>query len=157
MRLMMHLLTEALDRINAWLEPYGLEARVSNERLPKRTIGQYEGGSVFEKTILTRIDMEKHRKLCKEENLSLQGQLSMTLYHEVGHALMEQLIDYVDNIPEANKLVDGPFGEKYFDIFFDDCLTEEEVVEEFALRFFYGKESPLSLCFKEMSDYLGTV
>lgn len=70
----------------------------------------------------------------------------------MGHALFEQLIDWSENLEEVETLLDGPFGEKYFDIFNDDNVTEEVLVERFARDF--ENETSVSLlrqCWEEIN------
>lgn len=155
----------ALDQAKAYLEPYGLtitaeEHDFRKERgLTKLTyLGEYERGSVFEKDILTRIDLRAISDEGENEEMwaweTLQ-QVRISLFHEMGHALFEQLIDWSENLEEVKTLLDGPFGERYFNIFNDDNVTEEELVEKFAWDF--ENETSVSLlkqCWEEINKII---
>lgn len=139
----------ASDTICNFLKPYGLTVTCETESIDNGVLGEYESGSVFSYDIICRIDLDNLKKCCKEERCSLAEQIKLTIYHETGHALMEQLIDYAENLPEMDTLLRGHFGQKYFDVFNDDHLDEETIVEDFAHGFLYNHGSLLQSCFEE--------
>lgn len=145
---------EAVDRINGFLAPSDLRVEVDEPDIPRENcIGEYEAGSVFEKTIVIRVFYENLTDVASEEGLSLDAILRearITVYHETGHGLMEQLLDWADSFPEET----AGLAEKYFDIFDDANLTEEEIVETFARRFDAGASSLLKSCFVEANEIL---
>lgn len=148
-----------LKKINGFLKPFGLSVGADSDASAapsEDSVGSYEAGSVFTKEILVHVFPDRIRTGL-EENGSTGGyasELALTLYHEVGHALMEQLIDYSENIPEFYPSMTAKFGSRFFDIFNDDNLSEEDIVEAFAQRFHSGKNSILQSCWEESNKIL---
>lgn len=149
-----------LDKIGSYLEPYGLTATLDQDPdgFKENEIGEYENGSVFEKNIIFRINTDNIREAAKEECMYYMDfyleQCRITVYHEIGHALMEQLIDWTENLEEMEALLDGQFGKTYYDIFNDDNCTEEEIVEDFAKGFDNEKPSLLQRCWEEANKLI---
>ena len=153
-------LRDPLEKISQWLAPLGYTLSIEDmeDEVPG-LLGQYENGSVFEKEILIRVSTQNIRTFIKEynrdfpkERRNYTDECALTVFHEVGHALMEQLNDYADNIEgflERLKVdPEEPFS-PYFDVFYDDNKTEEEVVEDFAWGFLDGSSSKLQKCMEE--------
>lgn len=149
---------DAETKVSPFLNKFGYSLTIEDTCLPNNRIGEYEAGSVFEKDIIVRIDSRKIRRITGKDNpyreTDVNEQIQLTVFHETGHALMEQLIDWAEYLPEAEELVNGPFGKKYFDIFNDDRIDEETIVERFANAFFDKSPSLLQNCFEEMSVLL---
>lgn len=157
-------LLRPVKTINEWLQPFGYSLLVDRE-LPygdepaDGLLGIYDAGSVFEKEIRINIFTDHIRLATTGNRLPrrrYERECALTVFHETGHALMEQIIDWMENIEEAARLADGPFGDKYYDILNDDFLSEEQVVEDFAHAFIRGRDGLLGECFREMSDYLSS-
>ena len=148
-------------RINGWLAAFGLSATAATAddgELPDGECGEYEGGSVFTKTIAVCVCVPAVRRYCKElvepySRKLLDDGIRTTIYHEVGHALVEQIDDWLRHLPEARALREGDLGGRFEEVF-DDGLDEETLVEDFAQAFLKGRPSPLSLCFAEMDAAL---
>ena len=148
-------ITTAKRKCNNWLRPFGLEVSVTDARLPENRIGEYEAGSVFEKEIVITVDEVGLRNSFNDDcpGGDPEIQIRMTVYHELGHAILEQIIDWSENLDEVKTLADGDFGKRY-DSVFDDALPEEDLVEDFALAFENGYSSPLQACFEELNALL---
>ena len=145
----------ALAKVNEWLKPDDLTVVSNKEKFPKNKLGSYECGSVFEKTIQVNLDVENIIKASRESFIfEPNEQIRITIYHETGHALVEQILDWAENIPELEERINGEFGEKYFNVFNDDHLTEEQLVEDFALSFDKGYRSELKSCWEELREIL---
>lgn len=147
---------DAVGKMNIFLALSDLSVILGDPSdLPRGRVGEYEAGSVFEKTIVIRVSYDNLRAEASEIGLT-QGELlreaRITVYHEAGHGLMEQLLDWADSFPEET----AGLAEKYFDIFDDANLTEEEIVESFARRFDAGASSLLKSCFVEANALLNT-
>lgn len=153
-----NVLQETLKDVKSFLLPDGLDVDCEICTLPSGCLAEYEAGSVFEKVIHMRIDLESIQKEGKKEKLlswETGQQVAITLWHETGHAIIEQIIDWAENIDEVELLVNGPFGEKYFDVFNDDHLSEEELVENFARAVVEGNPNNLlRQCWKELNQLL---
>ena len=155
----------AVRRINRWLDRFGLSVNLAtadeDELWDREQCGEYEDGSVFTKTILACVCIPNIRAYCRDiivpySETSVRREIQATVYHEVGHALIEQINDWVENIPEAQALMKGDLGKRYEEVF-DDGLDEEWVVEEFATAFLAGRPSVLRLCFEEMNEALSGI
>lgn len=150
-------LLEAVTDIGTWLSPFGYTLQCDDEDLSEGQLGSYEKGSVFEKEILIHVSPDNIEKATQYEINDRYGnpgnQVRITVFHEVGHALLEQIIDWANNIPEIDELCNGPFGEKYFEVL-DDSVEEETVVEDFAWGFFDGIPSPLQKCWEELNKFI---
>lgn len=153
---------KALRKINGWLKPSGLSVTVSDETLSDGCVGEYEADSVFSKVIEVRIDTKTMRQTLDEDHdlygkdsneIEFLNQIALTIFHEAGHGILEQINDWTENIEEIRLLADGEFGKRFEEVF-DDALPEEDLVEEFADSFFLDTPSPLSLCFEELNKYI---
>ena len=150
-------ITSACTKANKWLVKYGLDAdvKVTDDLM---ALGEYEYSSVFEKTIRITINPSEIKKACrdgwiKDDYNNVTKQTQVTIFHEMGHAILEQIIDWQENIETARRMADGEFGQRY-ECVFDDALPEEDLVEDFAWDFLYGRANPLKLCFEELSEAL---
>ena len=153
-------ITHASAVMNKWLKPFSLSLSCEKENLKGDRLGEYEMGSVFEGEIKSRIDLKKIIASAKEDNLGqdeICRQIRLTIYHETGHGLMELLIDYAENYEEFQPLLNGDFGKKYFDIFYDDNTDEETIVEDFARCIEGNEKSLLQLCVEETMNYLSNL
>lgn len=137
--------------VETWLKPFGLSLTLDPDtrHFSEGQCGEYEDGSVFEKDITIRVHRENIRDYVDEQSPwgnSFEDECSLTVYHEVGHALVQQLVDYSENIAEFLPSVERLFGDRFFDVFNDDNLSEEELVEDFAYGFLDGTGSTLQEC-----------
>lgn len=150
----------ALREINAWLAQHSdLTASVDEtEELQENCIGEYKAGSVFSKEIIIRVSEKHIRDMLDEDEFdyeeTVSQQLQLTVYHEVGHALFEQLIDWSENIYELDAAIEGDFGKCFHDVFFDDGQDEESVVEDFATGFYQSTGSLLERCWMETNKII---
>lgn len=148
----------ATDKANAWLAPFDLCLEVEAESNGDGRVGEYEAGSVFEKSIRVVIFPDEIVKWCFEEQDTLpfseitseKVQTQVTIYHELGHALVEQIIDWMEYLPEADEIFTDEFCRKYGSVV-DDDIDEETLVEDFAYAFMYDKADPLKACFEELN------
>lgn len=144
-------LSQALKVIRQWLKKlgYSLTLDPDTSSFHEGQLGEYEGGSIFEKDIVIRVSTENISKTCEEDSFlfpDYEEEVHLTVFHEVGHALMEQLIDYAENIDEFLPEIEKKYGDKFFDVFNDDNLTEETLVEDFARGFEHKNKSILQEC-----------
>lgn len=166
-----------INDIIEWIIPQGLDIQVTaqddNEH-PTR-LGMYEAGSIYSKNIeivispkaihdyietyttdweidddLQKAHWEIHDNIQKEY---AAFQAAVTVYHELGHALVEQIIDWMENIPEFDEIIGEDSIERY-DAVLEDSLPEEKLVEDFAWNSIQGKEHVLKVCFLELSEKL---
>ncbi len=148
---------KAAKQINQWLSQFGYTLDYDTEVLDDDVLGLYEAGSVFEKEIQVHLNPAAIHEACldlvNDTYSNPNTQVQITLYHEVGHALVEQIADWMENIPEINQLCSGPFGKKYSEII-NDGKDEEEVVEDFAYGFFNRTSSPLQECWEELNHFI---
>lgn len=155
-------LENARREMSTWLAPFGLSLEVdSKELLSADVLGSYEGSSVFEKNILVHVNLPAIKRTCAEDPFEdrysdVASVTKTTLYHEVGHALLEQIIDWMENLPDAGEVFNDAFCTKY-DAVVDDALPEEELVEEFAWNWLLGRPDPLKSCFEELNQKLGVL
>ena len=156
---------DALEKADAFLGLYGLSVRLGEcqeENAPDdECLGYYESGSVFESGAIV-VNVLADRLLdafldCYggDELVSdvsgLREEAAVTVFHEVGHGIMERVLDYAENIEEISAWADSPEAEPFFDIFNDDNLSEEDVVETFARNLYEGVPSVLSDCLATMA------
>lgn len=144
-------LSQALKVIRPWLRKlgYSLTLDPDTSSFHEGQLGEYERGSVFEKDIVIRVSTENIWKTCEEDPFlfpDYEEEVHLTVFHEVGHALMEHLIDYAENIDEFLPEIEKKYCDKFFDIFNDDNLTEETLVEDFARGFGHKNKSILQEC-----------
>ena len=154
---------QALQKCRDWLLPFGLDIECEQTELPDGQLGEYEHDSVFTKTIFVRICPENIRKECSElcHDLDagdalrfLDNQLRLTVFHELGHALVNQITDWYENIPEIHDYVESTLIEDYFDVFDDGNMTEEDLVEAFARHFLHGRPDQLKGCFEKLDKFI---
>ena len=173
-------LRNAVSSIVEWLSPHGFDinVRIEDDADDPSRMGVYEMGTVFGKTIEVTVSPQAIRDYIKyyatawemEDDLQRAGwtsrqglrkrysafQFAMTVYHELGHALLEQIIDWMENIPEFDEI----FGEDFimrYDAVLEDSLPEEDLVEDFAWSCVQGRVHVLKSCFIEMSERLSKV
>lgn len=154
-------INSALDKCRKWLLPFGLDIECEQTQLPDGLLGEYEHDSVFTKTV--RVCPENIRKECGElcHDLDagdamrfLDNQLRLTIFHELGHALMNQIMDWYENIPEIHDYVESTLIDDYFDVFDDGNMTEEDLVEAFAGHFLHGRPDQLKSCFEKLDKFI---
>ena len=151
-------LSQALDAIRPWLQDlgYSLSLDPDTSSFTDGKLGEYELGSVFEKDIVIRVSPRNIRKAIREYPEAFETfpkEVRFTVFHEVGHALVEQLVDYVDNIEDFLPNIEAKYGEKFFDVFDDENITEEELVEDFARAFGTNTQSVLQECAEKCLCY----
>lgn len=173
-------LRNTVSIIAEWLSPHGLNinVRIEDDADDPSKIGEYERGTVFGKTIEVTVCPQAIRDYIKDDVTtwemkddlqragwaSRQGlrkrysafQFAMTVYHELGHALLEQIIDWMENIPEFDEFFGEDFIKRY-DAVLEDSLPEEDLVEDFAWSCVQGHVHVLKSCFDEMSEKLSKV
>lgn len=140
-------LGEALSAIRPWLSSLGYALTLDDDLsgFNEGQLGEYEAGSVFEKDIIIRVSLKNIRKTCREDSFlfpDFEEEVRLTVFHEVGHALVEQLLDYADNINEFLPELKAEYGDKFDEIFDEENDNEETLVEDFA-RGFNGKTKSL--------------
>lgn len=170
-------LRQTVAAIDELLAPEGLDidVRLEDDADNPTRLGLYEAGTVFAKTIEVTLfpqtirDYVHHDTTADEMigDLRLAGwtrrgalktdysafQLALTIYHELGHALLEQIIDWMENIPEFDEILGEDFIKRY-DAVLEDSLPEEDLVEDFAWSSVQGHIHVLKSCFIEMSEKL---
>ena len=154
---------QALETGNRFLEPFGLSVELGDcdpEYAPfGGVLGSYEAGSIFEGVIKVNVfaetllrtyleDCADHGESPDESNLLEEA--AVTVLHEVGHGLMERIVDYAENVDEISSWVDSDEAAPFFDVFNDDNKKEEDIVEEFGRNLFHDLPSPLSECIHAM-------
>ena len=122
------ILDKVIDEAQTWLEPTGLGVEVLTDRPPRdNAVGEYENGSVFAGVIRLRVGLYEIMTMSNPEEL--EADVRVTVFHEIGHALMDWLNDLSDDDI-------APYRDDYFDVFYDDNgVTEEGIVEEFGQSF----------------------
>ena len=146
--------------MKGWLSAFGLELDLLDdaESAPEDAIGLYEAGSVFSKTILVHVYADRLRNILAEDDNTEDGdfetQYALTVFHEVGHALLEQIVDFSEFLPGFYETVDTRFHGKFFDVLNDDNVDEEKLAEDFAAGFLSGKSSLLQQCWEECDKIL---
>jgi hypothetical protein len=135
---------QALDKANNYLEQTNLSIEIDydydewefNSLDSEHTIGCYESGSVFEGTIEIAFNMGNLYSAYKEQvemypnsnpNTILKEIIYTNVFHEMGHGLIEQINDYLQETDELDVIYDN--NKKMFDNALDN---EEKTVEEFA-------------------------
>lgn len=151
---------DTLERIvkkaNAFLEPFGYTLQAEPQHDCDGRLGEYEMGSIFEKNIQiimypvpirryvrsqTAFDREwdlieagrSIRKPTDKDNYMscVLLQTELTVWHEIGHALMEQIVDWMGYIDDFDELIGKELLQKYNTII-DEETSEEAIVEDFA-------------------------
>ncbi len=140
-------LNEVLSAIRPWLSSLGYDLSLDDDLsgFHEGQLGEYEAGSVFEKDIIIRVSLENIRKTCQEDSFlfpDFEEEVRLTVFHEVGHALVEQLLDYADNIERFLPELKAKYRDKFDEIFDEENDNEETLVEDFA-RGFNGKTKSL--------------
>lgn len=140
-------LDEALSAIRPWLSTLDYDLTLDNDLsgFNEGQLGEYEAGSVFGKDIIIRVSLENIRKTCQEDSFlfpDFEEEVRFTVFHEVGHALVEQLLDYADNIEGFLPELKAKYENRFDEIFDEENDNEETLVEDFA-RGFNGKTKSL--------------
>ena len=147
-------LAQAVRLCNEWLAPSGLSVEVTRGPLKDGLVGSYEAGSVFSKLIRITIDTDRIGRHVDDYPFEDEKeQIRLTVYHEMGHALVEQIEDWQVDLDEVKELVRGEFGARFEEVF-TDALPEEDLVEDFAHAFDRERPSTLGLCFEELNARL---
>lgn len=144
-------LDEALSAIRPWLSTLDYTLTLDNDLsgFHEGQLGEYEAGSVFGKDIIIRVSTENIRKTCQEDSFlfpDFEEEIRLTVFHEVGHALVEQLLDYADNIEGFLPELKAEYGDKFDEIFDEENDNEETLVEDFARGFGEKTKSLLQEC-----------
>lgn len=144
-------LDEALSAIRPWLSSLGYALTLDDDMSGFREgqLGEYEAGSVFEKDIIIRVSLENIRKTCQEDSSlfpDFEEEVRLTVFHEVGHALVEQLLDYADNIEGFFPELKAKYENRFDEIFDEENDNEETLVEDFARGFNGRTKSLLQEC-----------
>ena len=160
--------SSAVEKANIWLSPFGLCLEAESRKKGDGRLGEYEAGSIFEKTIQVVIYTDAIAESCADERefereflpfselSDEEDQIKLTIYHELGHALVEQIIDWMENLPEAAEIFTDDLCQKYHSVV-DGEFDEETLVENFAYAFMYGDDDePLKSCFKELNNIFQT-
>lgn len=140
-------LSRTIISIRPWLSSLGYALNLDDDLsgFHEGQLGEYEAGSVFEKDIIIRVSLENIRKTCREDPFlfpNFEEEVRLTVFHEIGHALVEQLLDYADNISEFLPELKAEYGDRFDEIFDEELDNEETLVEDFA-RGFGGKTKSL--------------
>lgn len=111
-------LSQALDAIRPWLQDlgYSLSLDPDTSSFTDGQLGEYKLGSVFEKDIVIRVSPRNIRKAIHEYPEAFEifpKEVRFTVFHEVGHALLEQLIDYANNIEDYLLNIEAKYGDKF--------------------------------------------
>ena len=121
-------------------------------------IGVYEGGSVFSGEIVIGFNMNNLYKYCSRSIKNypwsdpytiVDEAIYTNVYHEMGHGIVEELNDYLQETDELDALYDA--NKELFDWVLDN---EEDAVEEFAWKFF-DNELEDSRLYELIQLYLG--
>ena len=172
-------LERVVRKANAFLEPFGytLDAEPRPDRDGR--LGEYEMGSVFEKDIRVAVyplpirryvtgqtvsdrewDLVKAGRPVRynlENNfymLCVLLQTELTVWHELGHALVEQVIDWMESLDDFNQVVGPDLLQKFHNVI-DDETPEETLVEDFAWGMTRENgRSELKECFEEFFEKL---
>ena len=67
---------------------------------------------------------------------------------------MNQITDWYENIPEIHDYVESTIIDDYFDVFDDENMTEEDLVEAFARHFLHGRPDQLKGCFEKLDKFI---
>lgn len=137
--------------IQKWLAPSGITLGILKEDLGDGILGEYEAGSVFTGEITVRVNPPSIRTSCSFLPFpeDIQRQTRLTVYHEVGHALLEQIIDWDEFYEDMDETI-SRVDKVYTDVF-DDSVDEETLVEDFAYGFEYGHGSQLQGCWEALT------
>lgn len=144
-------LGEALSAIRPWLSSLGYTLTLDDDLSGFRQgqLGEYEAGSVFGKDIIIRVSLENIQKTCQEDSFlfpDFEEEVRFTVFHEVGHALVEQLLDYADNIEGLLPELKAKYENRFDEIFDEENDNEETLVEDFARGFNGRTKSLLQEC-----------
>lgn len=135
---------QALNIANSYLEQTNLSIDIDydydewefNDLDSEHTIGCYESDSVFEGTIEIAFNMDNLYSAYNEQvemypnsnpNTILKEIIYTNVFHEMGHGLIEQINDYLQETEELDEIYDN--NKEMFDEALDN---EEKTVEEFA-------------------------
>ena len=151
---------KAAAKISDWLKPFGLSVEYTTETLREGQVGEYELDSVFTKIISLKIDADNLVGFCLKEQPStdmdkfVATQAELTIYHEVGHALVNQITDWYENIQEIHDYVENILINNYFNVFDDQFLSEEDLVEDFAYHFLNERPDQLKEAFEKLDKFI---
>lgn len=144
-------LDEAHSAIRPWLSTLGYALTLDNDLsgFHEGQLGEYEADSVFGKDIIIRVSTKNIRKTCQEDSFlfpDFEEEVRLTVFHEVGHALVEQLLDYADNIEGFLPELKAKYENRFDEIFDEENDNEETLVEDFARGFDKKTKSLLQEC-----------
>lgn len=153
----------AVNKSNGFLSSLGLSLSIDwdydgwDDDL-QTAIGVYEGGSVFSGEIVIGFNMNNLYKYCtrsiknypwSDPYTIVDEAIYTNVYHEMGHGIVEELNDYLQETDELDALYDA--NKELFDWVLDN---EEDAVEEFAWKF-YDNELGDSRLYQLIQLYLG--
>lgn len=133
----------ACSIVNQYLTRYDLDAVIDNELFQfdgQQHVGEYWGGSVFTGTMKIGINVNvvksELKRVIRQHPYScpadvLDEFIKTTIFHEVGHGLVELVNDYLQETNDLDGLYDN--NQDFFDEILDN---EEDYVEKFALDMF---------------------
>jgi Zn-dependent oligopeptidase len=142
-----------ISKAKSYLDDFGLELEILDEndapiRVDDDWVGQYEHDSVWTGTIQVYLNMELIKRLSDEFcSAEEENNIVSTLYHEIGHGLLDMIIELPEESVEAYE--NDP---EFFDIFNDDNMSEEDIVEEFGESFVGGHPSLLRKLLERMLE-----
>lgn len=152
-----------------FLKPMGIDILFSDEdfdddeKADKNNIAIYKTDSILEGTIIYWINFPVMADyFIREDDCSTEAykeQIHISVFHEIGHALLEKLFDwYNEGDDEYDQQIDS-FPDKTIVSLFTDWNkeTEEKLIEEFAALHYENRteESPLfRLCKKIYNESL---
>lgn len=144
-----------------WLKNYGITIDISIDKENTDICGEYEADSIFTDTISITVYPRAIRRACQEDRSQgfkdkysdVSNQTKVTIFHEIGHALVEKIIDWIEYYPQTQQLIDADFEKKY-DSVINDSYPEEDLVEDFAWDFLEKRQNPLMNCFEEIYNFL---
>ena len=109
-----------------YLKQFGLNLDIEIDNDPSY-VGMYEHDSVFTGTV--KIYLNVLSILNNSEDDDFEPNLIVTIYHEIGHAMMN-FIEEIDEVYLSDYELD------FFDVFYDDNgVDEEDLVEDFGQSF----------------------
>lgn len=147
-----------------FLKPMGIDILFSDEdfdddeKADKNNIAIYKTDSILEGTIIYWINFPVMADYFIRENECssevYKEQIHISVFHEIGHALLEKLFDwYNEGDDEYDQQIDS-FPDKTIVSLFTDWNkeTEEKLIEEFAALHYENRteESPLFQLYKKI-------
>ena len=145
----------ALDAISPWLDNLGYSLSVDTDTslFGEHQVGSYDAQTVFSKEIVIRVSLPNIEASTRRNPLPLADYLAevhLTVFHEVGHAMAEQLKDYCINVSDDIREINKLNGNRFDGILEDIFTREETLVEEFARDFYYKRTSLFQECVEAM-------